>query len=603
MPSPSVNTPVSEARTAIDQDIEAHERSIQKLKARRNALAPILKLPPELLHRIFVLIKDDSERLSEQGRTHLPTNAALCALRTWNVVTHVCNRWRQIALNASSLWTEPPIDSKPWTLEMLKRSKTAGLILDLTSDTPSTNNSVIRHIKHIKTLKIHYESARELNILFMGLFDDAPQLENLSITVNVRHSYHPGYSHAARDRDLGGRFVLQPSTFRGTKSLRRLTLSGVDIKWDSALFQGLTHLSLRNLSAECKPSWKQLMDMLEQMPDLQALDLDRAFPAGTSTSTSPPLHLPHLNELAVYSVFTEVHSFFSRITFPRLKRLYMGCRSAESGSVDYASVITALSRSCRATDTLGVAAIRKLELHQRMAATYGFCIEGFSDLARPNRINSVESDLEFLFGPPMGDDPTLDAEDTHPDNKIVRDVFSRLSFVNVTDLSITAGIALNARVIADSFGRLPRLGTVRISSSTSREMIKALTVKDVDELVAKPDGVLFPALHTIVFEWVAFSPHAPYDPRVEELQDLLMQRCEYGAPIQHLRFNFCRFLKRTDIARFAEIVPDVHWDEQEIGFWSEDNSDTDTDDGSDPLNAFFGDIDLPFYEDGYASIW
>lgn len=591
MATPSLNIPVSEARTAIDQDIEAHERVILELKARRNALAPVLKLPPELLHRIFAYIQEDSERLPEQSRTHLPTHPGLTALRAWNVVTQVCNRWRQIALNASTLWTKPPIESKPWTIEMLKRSKTAGLTLDLTSDTPSTNNAAMGHIKHIKTLKIHYESANQLKLLFMGLSDDAPQLENLSITVNVRQGF------GMRDREIG-RFLLQPSTFRGTKALRRLTLSGVDVKWESALFHGLTHLSLRNLSSECKPTWKQLMEMLEQMPDLQALDLDRAFPSATSSSASP-LHLPQLKELAVYSILTEVHSFFSHITFPRLKRLYVGCRSTEAGSVDYASVITALSRSCHSPDTLGVAAIRKLELHQRMAATYGFCIEGFSDLSRPNRINSVESDLEFLFGPPIGDDT---AEDTHPDNRVVRDVFSRLSFVNVTDLAITAGIAINARVLAESFGRLPRLSTIRISSSTSREMIKALTVTDAGDLTTRPEDVVFRALHTIVFEWVAFSPHAPYDPRVEELQDLLMQRCEYGAPIQHLRFNFCRFLKPADIARFAEIVPDVHWDEQEMGFWSEDNSDTETDEDSDIFHAFLGDIDPPFYEDGYG-LW
>jgi hypothetical protein len=133
-------------------------------------------------------------------------------------------------------------------------------------------------------------------------------------------------------------------------------------------------------------------------------------------------------------------------------------------------------------------------------------------------------------------------------------------------------------------------------------MIKALTVNDAGDLATKSDDIVFRALHTIVFEWVAFSPHAPYDPRVEELQDLLMQRCEYGAPIQHLRFNFCRFLKPADIARFAAIVPDVHWDEQEMGFWSEDNSDTETDEDSDIFHAFLGDIDPPFYEDGYG-LW
>ncbi|KAF5316343.1 hypothetical protein D9619_006540 [Psilocybe cf. subviscida] len=537
-----------------NQVSEGYERPIQKLKVRRNALAPIAKLPPELLHRIFAIIKEESERLLQpkQSLTHPPTHdtqAALHALRAWNVVTHVCNRWRQIALDASTLWTNPPIRSRLWTMEMLKRSKTAGLALDLASDTSSSNRTVISHIKHIKTLKFQYDSAEALNFLFMGLSDEAPHLENLSIIVNVCH----GSAFLLRGREVV-RFLLQPLTFRGTKALRRLTLSGVDVRWDSALFHGLSHLSLRNLSAECKPTWRQLMDMLELMPELQALVLDSAFPLETPSS-SFPLHLPNLKELAVYSVDAEVQSFFSRISFPPLERLYVGCRSAGPSLVDYASVITAVSRSCPFVDTFGVADIRKLKIHQRMASKYGFCIEVFRDLSRPN---TFESNLEFLFGSHI-DDPAI-----HPGNKIVRDVFGRLGFVNLTDLTIIAGTMLHARVLANTFGRLPRLNTVCISALISRKMINVLAMDTDDPTKKGLDDILFPTLHTIVFESVAFKPSALYDARVEDVQDLLIQRCEYGAPIQHLRFNCCPFLKRTDIARFSEIVPDVQWDEQEI---------------------------------------
>jgi hypothetical protein len=116
--------------------------------------------------------------------------------------------------------------------------------------------------------------------------------------------------------------------------------------------------------------------------------------------------------------------------------------------------------------------------------------------------------------------------------------------------------------LADSFGRLPRLNTIRISVLTSREIIKALTAGMVNPAKKSPDSILFRMLR----EGVAFSPHGVDHSREEDLQHVLMQRYQWGAPIQHLQFNFFCFLTGADIVRFSEIVLDVYWDE-----WSKIN--------------------------------
>ncbi|KAI8971147.1 hypothetical protein BD414DRAFT_531780 [Trametes punicea] len=63
-----------------------------------NAYSCISKLPPEILIRIFSMVPDTLPSSGTWGSS---------ARRTYDLVplTHVCRRWRAIALHASSLWT------------------------------------------------------------------------------------------------------------------------------------------------------------------------------------------------------------------------------------------------------------------------------------------------------------------------------------------------------------------------------------------------------------------------------------------------------------------------------------------------------------------
>jgi hypothetical protein len=83
-----------------------------------------------------------------------------------------------------------------------------------------------------------------------------------------------------------------------------------------------------------------------------------------------------------------------------------------------------------------------------LSSTYGFCIEVFRDLSRPDHLNTFESNLEFRVGPRIGEDTSFNAEDIFLDNKLVRSLLSQLSFANVTDHVITSGMALNTPVLA-----------------------------------------------------------------------------------------------------------------------------------------------------------
>ena len=80
------------AISAVDKEVDATRKLLRLLLMRRNALAPVSVLPPEVLARVFhFLARDEPPCL---GRLDLG----------WIRATHVCQLWRQVALGDSSLW-------------------------------------------------------------------------------------------------------------------------------------------------------------------------------------------------------------------------------------------------------------------------------------------------------------------------------------------------------------------------------------------------------------------------------------------------------------------------------------------------------------------
>jgi len=104
----------------------------------RNALLPISLLPPEILLRAFHLLALDE--LAFSGKQNLG----------WIRVAHVCQRWRQVALDSPSLCVRisgTPTNI-PWILEMLARATHAQLDIDLKLGAP--NSEVFPpHLSHI----------------------------------------------------------------------------------------------------------------------------------------------------------------------------------------------------------------------------------------------------------------------------------------------------------------------------------------------------------------------------------------------------------------------------------------------------------------------
>jgi hypothetical protein len=245
------------------------EESLRALRLRRNLLAPILSLPPEVFAIIFSFlhVHVTSETFSRSKKIEQLDPLALFS------ASHVCHHWREIALNHPLLWTH--IDFTAFTsagaAQILARAKKAPLYFEARVPVPVScwddarfsafQKELQDRISRICHLTIRTESSHLLRTL-EGLTSPAPTLECLSLL-----------SH-----DDQGDIVTVPHTlFDGTAPrLSSIELENCHIGWQSPLFRGLKHLRISD--PPVRPSLSLWLETLNEMPQLKTLALYWASP-------------------------------------------------------------------------------------------------------------------------------------------------------------------------------------------------------------------------------------------------------------------------------------------------------------------------------------
>jgi hypothetical protein len=298
---------------AIDAEIKILEESIRALKLRRNALAPISSLPPEVFIAIFSLLCLPGTIMSSLSGKPGQNLAQLC-------VSHVCNQWREIILNQPLLWGHVNFTtlSSAGITEVLLRSKALPLYLEGRISSRRWDDArfgtfqeeLQAHIPRICHLRISAEPHHLLQIL-EGLMLPAPTLEYLSLT--------------SREGDQNHVDLFIPDTlFDGSApELSHLELRNYDISWNSPLLKGLKHLEILKLFESTGPELSVWLGTLDQMTQLKTLVLHLASPVSPPfpfdvgrTTTLPSLThldisgssadcafaLAHLNVPAIISV-------------------------------------------------------------------------------------------------------------------------------------------------------------------------------------------------------------------------------------------------------------------------------------------------------------
>ncbi|TFY75322.1 hypothetical protein EWM64_g8690 [Hericium alpestre] len=297
-------------RDQLGQQLALLSASMDAVKARINALAPISRLPHELLAAVFSLLLDDERTYWSAVPSDLSKRRPRALRLGWIRVTHVCRAWRHVALDFRALWRDITFSlGSRWAQCMFGRAKNAPLSILAHLGSPLyALEDVLRidaHLAHTHSLTLSASNTC-LPSCLQRLVSPAPFLHTLSLTVD-----HFGLGPEA--------VVIAPADlFSGsTPNLRCVSLRNVFIPWTSSLFSNLSSLSIM-LAVLSKadgayfwdppepvdddnrtPDLAPFLEALDRMSGLESLTIQGALPhfEDTMAFTGEQFNLPRLKSL------------------------------------------------------------------------------------------------------------------------------------------------------------------------------------------------------------------------------------------------------------------------------------------------------------------
>ncbi|KAH9041379.1 hypothetical protein EDB85DRAFT_1476172 [Lactarius pseudohatsudake] len=541
--NPSQENPREYQRRAIDAQIRSWEKSLRALRRRRNALAPISSLPPELFAAIFSILRlppSSTVLLGGEPDRHL----------SWLNVAHVCHQWRQVALNQPFFWSH--VDFTTLTpagaTKMLVRAKSVPLYLE--AWVPKFAWDKTRFSKFQKALQPCVSHISQLAIsaqpfglerVLKELVSPAPILEYLSLS---------GKKYRGRTEDQP--FVPVPVTlFDGsTPRLSRLQLKYCDISWKSPLFRGLKHLKISRQSVGARPRLSFWLDALDVIPQLETLVLHSASPITPSFpfDVERAITLPSLTYFDISASPEDCGLALAHLVLPALTSLCVTAFSGLRDGGDVERMLPYVARHAHGPQDTGPLQSVLIHGHSKQV----------NILAWPVPDIDVEvHDPPTLLAATLSPRVTLYITRCRPEIHFeVLDVAT--AALPLDDLVMLTAEHLNSHLDSDSgpsmdhfwlrcAPRWPLLRRVRLGNSTQQGFIKMLLEENEGG-----ENPLLPSLTDLVVVQIAVN-----DRWTLHLCDALMRRVEQGVPLEVLDLRTCYLIFLAAVPLLSEIVVDV----------------------------------------------
>ena len=572
----AIDKEIDEQLKAVDEHhraVDAAKQLLHSQLARRNALAPISLLPPEILARVFhILVFEDPACSTERNMG-------------WIRATHVCQFWRQVALDDSSLWATIWGASANTELiaEMLARARNAPLNIDICLNGSSGQEALHMfppHLSHTRELRLHGPSMLYPGGV-RGIYSrEAPALEHFELRVLD--------SAPITFRDLDGTTLFKGQAPR----LRTFSLFQVLIPWSLIPRGQLTHLKialLKEASTTDIPcgDLNQLTGLLVNCPGLEVLGLMRCLPSQLAQFPhNQTIHLPCLSRLCLVGSSSRITNLMKMLKIPSSTKLHLRCTSKNTSGYSDHLLLPVISAQLQVPAPIEF---------KYLSVTLGCMCQPFEVIAsksvpasRIRQFHGLGDDMDD------DDDDFILSFDRQPvlSNKIdlLEAVCKMLPISNLEFLSICSSDSLNW---VENFKRCTKLTTLQVIGPGTSSLVRALATPKVpnarrswkasksrkkrrdsrDNTPAQPatstaartQARIFPKLKLLSLKGLEFSEtEQPSGILFDVVDKVLRERkAPRKARLRMLRIDDCAISARRAKA-LQNHVEEFHWDGKEV---------------------------------------
>ncbi|KAH9484912.1 hypothetical protein JR316_0001814 [Psilocybe cubensis] len=508
----------------------------------------IASFPAEVLTSIFIEVKATDEIEHWDGKQ-----------LEWIKITHVCRYWRAVGIRARCLWTNIPMYSKGWALEMLKRSKDMSIVATV----DFTGSSSVRNYPSYKALGgllENFSRIQELNLIkayhmeatpFLDLTLPAGQVPRLHTLRFGGQMYFDDYSDILCFRD---------STFfqyLDLSSLRRLSLTDCHLNWteSSQLLRNLTHIRVISdhqnnlLDKGVEP----FFDVLRNVPHLESLDFEYFVGPSELPEIHPlPAHfqrvaLPNLKILRLGVQMCQLELILQGLDIPSDAFIKLYCYELSTSFDRFSPVLSAYASHLARTGKH----IRTFELSNYTPAEFKIAIWPTVLLLETLHAIDTPPIMETIF--------CWDHEDAyHPPEMIYSHVLNVLKLEHLESLKLHDYNVVKANTWKTTFGTLPKLASIDLCTTNSRGLWTVLESHvDNNDTESKGDNKSLPfsSLRDVAISFKNIT--CPTGMRVYQgvIYHAVKLRSTIGAGLKRLIIFDAPVLSGEVINQIREIVP------------------------------------------------
>jgi hypothetical protein len=549
----SPTTPAEQCLAQIDNELVVLAESMRALRSRRNSLARVSCLPPEILATVFrhIAEEENSKSYLRAYRRRVP-----CM-----IVTHVCGHWRRVALECPSLWAFINWTSSRWIDVLLERSKKAALVV--TCNTPSFPRNcldkVLLQLPRIKVLRLHLYPLDVGRVSNRLLSQPAPLLQNFEFMV-----FGDGIPKTSG--------TIPDSIFQGqSPHLRSLEITNCGFTWTSCLFSGLRTLDVKGVGPTSSYPLPELLQALRRMPDLEWLTLEQLSITSEGNEVSiDRIPLVRLKNIVLDATIQIAVAIFARVALPDDARVALNLTKI-AGHQSFSDLFSAMDK--------GPGKFGSVFRSLRARLSFRSSVIQFSTSMEykppsPWKISAddVRLSIEFHWNESAGIEPT-----------VIFDIYRMITQDPTFSLSLSSSTYLGTSFWRTGSAHLPALSEIHLSATSIGGLLDTLRIEGTQNA-----DIAYPSLHVLDLHDIEFQGGEP-----EDLCDVIDTRRGFCTSLEKLRLAVCKGLMAGEVDSLEEVIEDVDWDGVEEPLESEPESEPEYYGGCDCPEC--RDPDEPYY--------